>query len=67
MTQDNIQSTLHEERTFAPSHEFTNSSALSTDKLDELYTLAAEDHNLFWSQHANQEIDWHQPFTTIVH
>ena len=48
MTQDNIQSTLHEERTFAPSHEFTNSSALSTDKLDELYTLAEEDHNLFW-------------------
>ena len=66
MTQDNIQSTLHEERTFAPSHEFTNSSALSTDKLDELYTLAEEDHNLFWSQQANQEIDWHQPFNTIV-
>ena len=66
MTQDNIQSTLHEERTFPPSHEFTNSSALSADKLDELYTSAEKDHNLFWSQQANQEIDWHQPFNTIV-
>jgi acetyl-CoA synthetase len=66
MPQDNIQSTLHEERIFPPSRDFTNSSALSADKLDELYTAAEKDHNLFWSQQANQEIDWHQPFNTIV-
>ena len=34
MTQDNIQSTLHEERTFPPSDEFTSSATLSTDKLN---------------------------------
>jgi acetyl-CoA synthetase len=66
MTQDNIQSTLHEERTFPPSDEFTSSATLSTDKLNELYALAEKDHKLFWSQQAKQEIDWHQSFDTIV-
>ena len=66
MTQDNIQSTLHEERTFPPSDEFTSSATLSTDKLNELYALAEKDHKLFWSQQAKQEIDWHQSFNTIV-
>ena len=66
MTQDNIQSTLHEERTFPPSDEFTSSATLSTDKLNELYALAEKYHKLFWSQQAKQEIDWHQSFNTIV-
>lgn len=66
MAQDNIQSTLHENRTFPPSDSFVNTAALSADKLNTLYQQAGKDHTEFWSQQAKQEIDWQQDFETVV-
>ena len=66
MAQDNIQSTLHENRTFPPSDSFVNTAALSADKLNTLYQQAGKDHTAFWSQQAKQEIDWQQDFETVV-
>ena len=66
MAQDNIQSTLHENRTFPPSDSFVNTAALSADKLNPLYQQAGKDHTEFWSQQAKQEIDWQQDFETVV-
>lgn len=66
MAQDNIQSTLHEKRTFPPSDNFLSTAALSANKLNDLYSQAEKGHNEFWSQQAKKEIDWQQPFETIV-
>ena len=66
MAQDNIQSTLHENRTFPPSDSFVNTAALSADKLNTLYQQAGKDHTEFWSQQAKQEINWQQDFETVV-
>jgi len=66
MTQDNIQSTLHEERQFPPSTEFTNGSALSSSKVNELNLQAKGDNKEFWAKQARTEIDWHTPFETTL-
>ncbi|MFW5425921.1 MAG: acetate--CoA ligase [Methylophagaceae bacterium] len=66
MSEDNIQSTLHETRHFPPSAEFLQSSALSSDKLSELYASAERDNEAFWAEQARNEIDWQTPFSTTL-
>lgn len=66
MAQDNIQSTLHEDRHFPPSAEFVKTSALSADKLATLYATAENDNQNFWADQARTEIDWKTPFTTTL-
>lgn len=66
MSEDNIQSTLHEDRQFPPSAEFLKTAALSSDKLTALYTDASADHLAFWADQARTEIDWKTPFTTTL-
>ena len=66
MAQDNIQSTLHENRTFPPSSDFIKSASLSSAKLESLYDEAQQNHTLFWSQQAKKEIDWYQDFETVI-
>jgi len=66
MAQDNIQSTLHENRTFPPSQDFINTAALSAHDLNALYASAEQDNQAFWAQQARQEIDWQQPFTSTL-
>lgn len=66
MSEDNIQSTLHETRHFPPSAEFLKSSALSSDKLSALYASAKRDNEAFWAEQARTEIDWQTPFSTTL-
>ena len=66
MSQDNIQSTLHENRHFPPSAEFVRTAALSTEDLNELYAQAEQDNPEFWAEQARKEIDWQTPFTTTL-
>jgi acetyl-CoA synthetase len=66
MAQDNIQSTLHENRTFPPSSDFIKFASLSSAKLESLYDEAQQNHTLFWSQQAKKEIDWYQDFETVI-
>ena len=66
MAQDNIQSTLHENRTFPPSQDFVKTAALSASTLEALYASAEQDNKAFWADQARQEIDWQQPFTTTL-
>jgi len=66
MSQNNIQSVLHEDRIFPPSTDFSANSALSADKLAALYSYAKRDHLGFWADQARSEIDWHQPFETTL-
>ena len=66
MSQDNIQSTLLEERRFEPSAKFISSSSLSSTELNQLYQQAADNYTEFWAQQARKEINWHKDFTQTL-
>ncbi|SFK70803.1 acetate--CoA ligase [Methylophaga sulfidovorans] len=66
MAQDNIESTLHEDRQFPPSEAFLKTASLLSEQLDALYQKAEQDHEAFWAEIARQEIDWKQPFTQTL-
>ncbi|MFO1465021.1 MAG: acetate--CoA ligase [Steroidobacteraceae bacterium] len=63
MSQKNIQSVLHEERSFPPSAAFTRQAILKPADLELLHARAAADYIGFWSELAREEITWHKPFT----
>ncbi|AFJ01240.1 Acetyl-coenzyme A synthetase [Methylophaga frappieri] len=66
MAQDNIESTLLENRRFPPSDAFTRSTRMQAQTLDQLYDKAAADHEGFWGDMARQEIDWFKPFDQVL-
>jgi len=66
MSQDNIQSTLHEDRLFPPSADFIRNSALSLNKINLLREEAKVNNERFWAKQARTEIDWHTPFETTL-
>jgi acetyl-CoA synthetase len=66
MAQENIESTLHEDRQFAPSQAFVSTATVNARQLDELYAKAAQDHEGFWAELAHQQIDWQTPFTQTL-
>lgn len=66
MAQDNIESTLHENRQFPPSADFINSAVLPADKLELLYAEAQQDNQAFWAKQARNEIDWQTDFNTTL-
>ncbi len=66
MSQENIESTLHETRRFEPSAAFKQHNNLNAAALDALYAEAAADHEGFWANQARTLIDWHQDFTVTL-
>jgi acetyl-CoA synthetase len=64
--QENIESTLHEDRQFPPSEAFTANSTINSDQLDALYQRASADNTQFWADIAREEIDWQTPFTDVL-
>ncbi|MCX4186296.1 acetate--CoA ligase [Methylophaga sp. OBS4] len=66
MAQENIESTLLEERQFPPSADFVKTASLHADQLEALYSKAEQDYEGFWAEQARREIDWHQPFSTTL-
>jgi acetyl-CoA synthetase len=66
-TEENIQSTLQEDRLFPPSAEFSQQAFIkSRAELDALRARAEADHEGFWGELARTEMDWQTPFTTIL-
>ena len=67
MDNQTIQSILQEDRRFPPTSDFAKDSHFpNAQKLDAYYAKAEADHEGFWGDLANTELDWHQPFTTIL-
>jgi acetyl-CoA synthetase len=66
MANKNIESILHEERTFAPPPEFTARARIKPADLERLERQAAKDHVGFWADLARQQINWHTPFTVAL-
>jgi len=66
MSEDNIESTLHENRQFPPSTEFAQSATNSPENLADLYQQAEANHTEFWANQARTEINWKTPFSMAL-
>lgn len=64
MPNENIESTLQEERQFPPPATF--SATINPAQLDALRAQANADHCGFWAKQAQQEITWQRKFTTTL-
>ncbi|NGY03229.1 acetate--CoA ligase [Solimonas terrae] len=61
-TAPEIESVLHEERSFAPSPAFAASANFNGERLAALRAHAAADHEGFWAAQARTQLCWQQPF-----
>jgi acetyl-CoA synthetase len=66
MANKNIESVLHEERSFAPPAGFAQRARVKPADLEALRRRAAEDPLGFWADLAREELAWHEPFTVVL-
>jgi acetyl-CoA synthetase len=65
--EENIQSSLQENRLFNPSTDFSQNAYIkSRAELEHLYAKAEADHEGFWGDLARTELDWETPFSRIL-
>ncbi len=64
---DNIESVLTEERLFDPPEAFSKQAFIkSKAEYEKLRSQAEKDHAGFWAQLAKAELQWQQPFHTVL-
>lgn len=62
-----IESILQENRKFAPPAEFAANAIISTEEqYQQMWEQAKDDPETFWGDLARQELDWFQPFETVM-
>ena len=67
MSDEHIDSVLHEDREFEPPQEFAAHARLgSREAVEALRAEAKIDHTLFWARLARSELTWHHPFQTTL-
>ncbi|MEG4866398.1 MULTISPECIES: acetate--CoA ligase [unclassified Microcoleus] len=67
MSQDTIESILHEKRLFPPTAEFSQKAHVkSLEEYRALYDKAKADPEAFWAELATQELDWFQKWDTVL-
>ncbi len=66
MADQDLESVLHETRTFPPRPEFVARARLDAAKLKALRDFAAKDHAGFWARLAHTEINWQKPFSVVL-
>ena len=66
MSDNNIESALHEERQFPPPRAFAANARIKPSYLAALHERAAADYEGFWADIARAEIAWHRPFTQTL-
>jgi len=66
MAAKNIESTLKEQRSFAPPAAFAARARIKSADLERLRRRARADHVGFWAELARQELTWHVPFTQAL-
>ena len=67
MSQDTIESILHEKRLFQPPAEFSQKAHIkSLEEYQALYDKAKADPQAFWAELATQELDWFQNWDTVL-
>jgi acetyl-CoA synthetase len=63
MSEQSIQSSLHENRHFAPPEGFAAAAWPDSPQLQRLHDHARRDPEGFWDSQARAELAWHKPFT----
>ena len=64
---NSINNILEENRIFKPSKEFSNNAFIKNfDELLNLRESARKDPTNFWGEYANSELDWFEPFETVL-
>jgi acetyl-CoA synthetase len=63
---DQLESVMHECRSFPPPAAFAARSNLSAEKLADLYREAEADPAAFWARLARECLDWRVPFTQAL-
>ncbi|MEG4227177.1 acetate--CoA ligase [Microcoleus sp. N9_B2] len=67
MSQDTIESILHEKRLFQPPAEFSQKAHIkSLEEYQALYDKAKADPQAFWAELATQELHWFQNWDTVL-
>ncbi|MEG5061247.1 acetate--CoA ligase [Microcoleus sp. A2-C5] len=67
MSQDTIESILHEKRLFPPTAEFSEKAHVkSLEEYRALYEKAKADPQAFWAELATQELHWFQKWDTVL-
>ena len=66
MSENNIESTLIENRQFPPSAEFVANATIKQAEFAALHKAAADDYEDFWANQAREMLDWHTPFTQTL-
>ncbi|MEG4168512.1 MULTISPECIES: acetate--CoA ligase [unclassified Microcoleus] len=67
MSQDTIESILHEKRLFQPPAEFSQKAHIkSLEEYQALYDKAKADPQAFWAELAAQELHWFQNWDTVL-
>jgi len=62
----NLESVLHENRTFPPPPEFTARARIQPADFAALRAEAERDNVAYWGRLASEELRWHVPFSTIL-
>ncbi|HZR34673.1 MAG TPA: acetate--CoA ligase [Nevskia sp.] len=63
---EQLESVMHECRSFPPPAGFAVRSSLSAEGLAGLYREAEADHAGFWARLARENLDWQRPFTQAL-
>ena len=66
MSQNNLESSLHEARLFAPPPGFAAQAVPNAAQLAALHAAAAADHVGFWADQARAALHWQRPFTQTL-
>ena len=65
-TKNSINNILEEKRIFPPSKEFSEKSNISSQELLTLKKQASDNPTKFWGSFAKSELDWFEPFQTVL-
>ncbi|MGE0133347.1 MAG: acetate--CoA ligase [Blastocatellales bacterium] len=66
MSSSDIDSILHEDRSFEPPAAFAAAARIDAKALAAMHRAAEKDHAGFWAALAQTELDWHKPFTKTL-
>ena len=66
MSNQDIQSILHEEREFPPADSFVGNARIDAQRYQELCAQAEKDPQEFWANLAREHLHWHKPFKVVL-
>ena len=66
MTDQSINSVLHENRLFPPPAKFVEQARITKEVFEQLHQQAEQDYEGFWANLAQSEIDWQTPFSITL-